>query len=322
MQLDRRLVGWGLIFILIGAIPLAVNAGLLDEDLVARWTELWPLLIIAVGVSLVLSRTGAAWVGSLVAGVVVGSMVGGFVATGFPAIANCGGGTAHAFQTQSGTLGTTARMNVEFDCGELAITTVDGSGWQLTGRDGDGQSPSVTTSADGVAIKPLARPWTLFSRGKVEWDLAVPRSPTLDFGLTLNAGSGVADLSGASIASFNVTVNAGSLDATLGSTSASNAVNMTVNAGSANLTTGATSGTFNLSMNAGSLNVCLPAGTMIRVSWQGTLASHDLDALGLVKLDNHTWTSSGFDAGQAHVELDVSANAGSFSLKLGGVCGA
>ena len=325
MHLDRRLVGWGLIFILIGAVPLAVNAGWLNSDVVGRWVELWPLIIVAIGVSIVLSRTPAAWVGTVTLALVVGTMVGGLVATGFhgfPGLTGCGGGTAQDFGSRSGSLGDSARVNVEFDCGELAITTVAGSAWQLTGSDGAGRTPEVTSAVDNVTIRPPTNGGGWFSRGHVVWNLAVPSSPTLDLGLTVNAGEGTMNLAGAKIASLNVTVNAGSLTAGLGSTAPSNAVNMTVNAGSATLRTGATSGTLNLSLNAGSLDVCLPMNSVVRTTWHGTLASHDLDSLGLIKLDDHTWATPGFSAGQAHFELDVNANAGSFSLNLGGGCGA
>jgi len=325
MELDRRLVGWGLILILIGAVPLAVNAGWLDQDVVSRWVDLWPLVIVAIGVSIVLSRTPAAWLGTVAMALVIGTMVGGLVATGFhgfPAITGCGGGVAQPFPTQSGTLGAAAELNVEFDCGTLNVSSVAGSGWQLAGNDGQGDPPEVTTAGDRVAIRSNSNPGSFFSRGKVVWNLAVPQAPSLDLGLTLNAGDGHVDLSGTRVASLNATVNAGSLEATLGSAAAANAVNMTVNAGSATLGTAATSGTLNLSLNAGSLDVCVPAGSAARVTWHGTLASHDLDGLGLIRVDDHTWTTPGFAASAAHFELDVNANAGSFSLTLGGNCGA
>ncbi|HYC07438.1 MAG TPA: hypothetical protein VEG29_05890 [Candidatus Binatia bacterium] len=325
MQLDRRLVGWGLIFILVGAVPLAVNAGWLDRDLVANWVDLWPLVIVAIGVSIVLSRTPAAWLGTVAMAVVVGSMVGGLVVTGFhgfPGVNGCGGGTAQPFAAESGSMGASGQLNVEFDCGTLNVSSLAGSAWQLSGTDGQGNAPEVSNLGDRVSIRSNSNPGSFFSRGKVVWNLAVPQAPSLDLGLTLNAGEGNVDLSGATIASLNVTVNAGSLDATLGSAAASNAVNMTVNAGSATLGTGATSGTLNLSLNAGSLDVCIPAGSTARVAWHGTLASHDLDGAGLVKVDDHTWTTQGFSAAAPHFELDVNANAGSFSLKLGGNCGA
>lgn len=324
MHLDRRLIGWGLIFILVGAVPLAVNAGLLDRDLVGRWPELWPLLIVAIGISLLLTRTPGAWAGSLSVALVVGIMGGGLVATGIGEIGNigCGGGAAQAFNTQGGALADGGRMDLEFDCGTLTVGTAPGGSWTLSGRDGDGRAPVVSTQADGVSIKPINEPGAFMRRGKVEWALTLPQDPTLNVGVTLNAGSGTIDLSQARIASFNGTVNAGSLSARLGPAAASNAVNMTVNAGTATVASGATSGTFNLSLNAGSLSVCVPQGSPLRVQWSGTLASHNFSSLGLVKTDDHSWTTAGFNAGQAHIELDVSANAGSFDLSFGGGCSA
>jgi len=37
VNVDRRLLGWGLFFILLGGIPLAVKGGLLDEQMVGQW---------------------------------------------------------------------------------------------------------------------------------------------------------------------------------------------------------------------------------------------------------------------------------------------
>jgi hypothetical protein len=68
--------------------------------------------------------------------------------------------------------------------------------------------------------------------------------------------------------------------------------------------------------------VCIPAGAALRVDWSGTLASHNLDSLGLVKVDDRTWTTPHFDATRDHVELRVSANAGSFGLQIGDSCNA
>jgi len=325
MRVDRRLIGWGLIFIVGGAVPLAVRAGLLDRDLVARWPELWPLAIIAVGLSLLLSRTTLAWLGTLTAALVIGAMGGGLLATGLgdiPRLSGCSGGSSQAFPSQGGTLADGGRVDVDFNCGTLAVGTAAGAGWTLSGTDGDGRVPLVEMDPNAVTIHPVNDPAGLLGRGRVAWTLTLPQDPTLDLGVTMNAGDGTLDLGPAKIASLNATVNAGSLTTSLGPNAASNAVNVTVNAGSASITTAATAGTFNLSLNAGSLDVCVPKGSAIRVRWSGALASHDWDAIGLVQVDDHTWTTAGFNVGQAHVELDVSANAGSFGLSFGGGCNA
>jgi hypothetical protein len=70
------------------------------------------------------------------------------------------------------------------------------------------------------------------------------------------------------------------------------------------------------------MEVCLPAGSAVTVQWSGALGSNDFEQAGLVKLDDDTWQTPGFNAGQPHASLNVSANAGSFSLQLGGTCGA
>lgn len=324
MRLDRRFVAWGLLFIIAGAIVLAVREGGLDESLVSRWPELWPVLLIAIGLSVLLSRTSGAWLGSLAVAIVVGIMAGGLLVTGaadVPSLVGCGSGTAKPFAAQSGALGSPARVDVQFDCGDLALGTVPGSQWQINGNDGDGTGPTITADNASLTIKSPSSQ-AFHPRGDVSWTVNLPSAPTLQLGVTLNAGHGDLELQQAMLASFDATLNAGELSASLGSTPVSNAVNLTVNAGTASLATRAPSGSLNLSLNAGSLDVCVPSGAPLRVHWSGALASHNLDGLGLVKVDSRTWTSQGFDASVAHLELDVSANAGSFNLNLGGSCGA
>lgn len=324
MRLERRLVAWGLLFIVAGAVVLAAREGGLDSSLVARWPELWPVLLIAIGLSVLLSRTSGAWLGSIAVAIVVGVMAGGLLVTGagdVPSLVGCGNGPAQPFAAQSGSLGSPARLDVQFDCGSLTVDTLPGSEWHIAGNDGDGTGPTITADTASVTIKsPSSHGFR--SRGSVAWTLDVPETPTLQLGVTLNAGHGDLELQHASLASLDATLNAGELSTFLGSSPVSNAINLTVNAGTASLGTQAMAGAMNLSLNAGSLDVCVPTGAPLRVRWSGALASHDLDSLGLVKLDSRTWASQGFDASSPHLELDVSANAGSFNLNLGGSCGA
>lgn len=325
MHLDRRLVSWGVLFIVAGGVALAVHEGSVNPSLAARWPELWPLVIVAVGIWMLLSRSPGEWLGSLAVAIVVGVMAGGLLGTGIGDLSNvtgCGGGASRSFATQTGSLDPAGRIDVEFDCGELAIGTLPGSTWQLSGSDASGRAPAVNATASSLSVRSTGSNGGFLERGHVIWTLDLPTASTLDLGVTLNAGEGNLQLGGAHLASVGATVNAGRLSVALGSEAVSEAVNVTVNAGTAAVTSGATSGTFDLSLNAGSLDVCVPRGAPVRVRWTGTLASNDLDGLGLDKLDDHTWASSGLDAAAPHLELDVSANAGSFTLKLGGACGA
>ena len=57
MRFDPRLFRWGVFFITLGAVPLAVRANLIDSDTVVQGWRLWPLLLVGLGVSILLRGT-------------------------------------------------------------------------------------------------------------------------------------------------------------------------------------------------------------------------------------------------------------------------
>lgn len=324
MRIDRRLLGWGLFFIIVGTIPIATRAGYLDPQVVGQWPLLWPVLLIAWGLGLLLRRTPIDWIGGAIAAVTFGIMGGGLLASGFAGVplgAGCGQtGAGTAFATQTGSFGTSGRLNVELGCGTLAVQAVDGSSWSVTGTESQGRTPRIDVDGSAVTIDSGDGPSVFGNRGRVSWTVSVPRTPLLGLGLTINAGEGTVDLAGASLGDVNLTVNAGSARLDLAGATALGDMNGTVNAGSATILLPAGDRSANLSLNAGSLQVCAPAGTPVRVDWNGALGSNDLDSAGLVEVDDDTWQTPGFDALAPHLELRVSANAGSFGLDLDGTC--
>ena len=330
MHADRRLLGWGLFFILLGGIPLLTKTGLLDEGLVRGWPQLWPVLLIGWGLGLLLRGTPLALIGGAISAVTFGVMGGGALATGFGGVSlasGCGDASPRtAFTTRQGDLGASARAEIAFNCGRLTVSTADGSGWSVAGADRDGRGPTVQTVQGAVSLRSSASGNVFGSSGAAEWAVTLPRAPLLAVVITLNAGRGAVDLDGAALSSLSMTVNGGSINLDMAGAAQAGDVNATVNAGSASISLPAillpsANRAVNLSLNAGSLTTCLPAGEPVRVQWNGAIGSNNFDASGLVKVDDHTWTSPGFAAGLApHVELDVRANAGSFELKLGGAC--
>lgn len=325
MHVDRRLLGWGLFFILVGGIPLATHAGLLDQNVVGQWPLLWPVLLIAWGAGLLLRSTPIEWIGGALAAITFGVMGGGALAAGFggiPIASGCGSAAPGVpFASRSGDFGSTANAQFEFNCGTFSVTAVDGSAWALSGSDRTGAGPVVTSGASSLSVR-AGRTGVFDTAGRSVWNATLPRIPALGLGVTLNAGDGTIDLAGATVSSATLTLNAGDLTVDLGRTARTGDVNATVNAGSATVSLPAGDRAVNMSLNAGSLQLCLPPATPIRVEWSGALGSNNFDGNGLVKLDQNTWTSAGFDANQPHVELHVSANAGSFELQFGGSCGA
>lgn len=327
MRIDRRLLGWGLFLIIVGAVPLLVRGDYLDADVVKGWPSLWPILLIGWGLALVLRRTPGEVVGSAVSVVVLGVMVGGLIATGFggfPAFGACGNGAGGTgFGDRSGTLGESGRASIEFNCGTLDVAAVDGSDWSISGTDADGRGPDVSADSARVTIRPRDQEFTgFFDRGS-DWRINLPRTPMIDLGITLNAGDASVDMTGATVHSLGLTLNAGSIDIDLAGASGVSTVSTTLNAGSATLGLPGSVSDASMTLNAGSITVCLPAGTPLRVSWSGALGSNNFDAQGLTKIDDQHWTSAGLDSSSgSYLELNVSANLGSFSLDLGGSCNA
>jgi hypothetical protein len=326
MHVDRRLLGWGLFFILVGGIPLATRAGLLDQQTVGQWPLLWPVLLIAWGGGLLLRNTPIEWLGGALAAITFGVMGGGALAAGFGGVSiasGCGSTTAGtAFASRSGEFGPTARTDFEFNCGTFTVNTAAGSTWGVSGSDHDGRGPTISADQGVLSVRSDRGTGAVDSVGRSVWNVALPRSPMLAIGLTLNAGDGKLDLTGATVSSATLTLNAGDLTADFAGTERTGDVRATVNAGSAKVALPAGDHAVNISLNAGSVRVCLPVGAPIRVQWSGALGSNNFDATGLVKVDQNTWTSAGFNDSQPHLELHVSANAGSFELQFGGSCGA
>lgn len=324
MHVDRRLFGWGIFFILLGGIPLAVEAGVLDDQVVGQWPLLWPVLLIGWGLGLLLRSTRLALVGGAVSAITFGIMGGGLLATGLGNVQLASGCTnsspATPFAERSGQLAATASADIDFSCGTLTVTSGDGSGWSVSGTDRTGTGPTIDTSAGGVSLRSAPTRNVFGSSGHAAWNVVLPKAPALDLGITMNAGDGTVSLPGATIAGASITLNAGALTVDLTGAAAVGDINATVNAGSGALTIPAGARMLNVSLNAGALKVCAPSDASIRVHWSGALGSNNFDAAGLVKLDNNTWTTGGLVGSQDQTELDVTANAASFELHLGGSC--
>ena len=326
MRIDRRLLGWGIFFILLGGIPLAVKLGVLDARAIGDWALLWPVLLIGWGLGLFLRGTRLALVGGAVSAVTFGIMGGGALATGFGGVPIASGcardDAAMAFAARSGALGAEAQVGLEFTCGSLDIATGAGSSWTVAGSDRGGVGPTIDANAAHVSIRSQASEDVLGATARTVWNITLPRSPALSLDLTLTAGTGTVDMSGATVSKLSVTINAGKLDIALTRAERVGDVGVTVNAGDASIRLPGGDRSIDATINAGALEVCLPTGTAVRVEWAGALGANNFDGNGLVAGDDETWATAGFIAGQPHVELQVSANAGSFELNFGGSCSA
>lgn len=326
MRIDRRLLGWGTFFIVVGAIPVAVRGGYLDAAVVEGWARLWPLLLIGWGLGLLLRRTPVDWLGGAVTTLTLGVMGGGLIATGWsglPMTAGCGDDSGAPFAVQRGTLTSNGALSVELPCGRLTLDAVDGTDWAVQGSSEDGTAPGVETDGNVVRISGPEGFDVGFIGARTTWAVNLPRDPeNVGLDVTVNAGEGSLALTGARLSSLNLTLNAGELTADAGGAVTLERINGTINAGSGFVSLPALSVDVNFTVNAGSLELCVPADVGVRVESSSTLASNNLDSLGLEKVGEEAWQTSGYGSSATRIDVNVTANAGSFELTIGGGCGA
>ena len=67
MRIDRRFLGWGVFLVALGGVPLLVQLGALDSSTVAQLWRFWPVLLIAGGLAILLSRTALEGFGGILA---------------------------------------------------------------------------------------------------------------------------------------------------------------------------------------------------------------------------------------------------------------
>lgn len=319
MRIDRGLLGWGVFLITLGTVPLAVRANLVDADTVRRAWELWPLILVGIGLGLVLQRTGAAVVGGLVVALTFGLIGGSLLAVGVGGgITGCGIGIGSeegtAFTTQSGSLGGNPSVSLDLNCGELTLATGPGSAWTVAGRDERGDGPEITSSADQLRIRSRDQTGIILGTQGERWQVTLPADPATRLDVSVNAGSGTLNLAGAHVPRVSLSVNAGDIRADLSEAADVAQLDASANAGSLHLILPAASITGSVSANVGSVELCVPSGVALRFRGSDDpMSSNNFGVRGLVK-SGGTWTSPGFDAATVRIDLAASANLGSITL--------
>ena len=317
MRIRPGLLFWGLFFLLLGGIPLLVRAGALDANVLAEAWRLWPLLLVALGISLILGRTSFGLLGTALAAIVLGIAAGGALASGTNFIGNVGGcgafgsGTDQRFEDE-GTFTGPGSARFDLDCGSMDLSTGSGGGWHVQ-ADYQGAAPTLEQSDDSVGLRAPRG----FGTRRQEWSIDLPAGSTREIAIQANASSVTARLGNAELTSFALDINAG--DARIDSSSGHlGDIDISANAARVRLRLDADT-TGSLSTNAGSIELCVPpqATLRFRVEEQLTFA-HDLDDRGLSR-SGDVWTREGA-VGEPVIDLSIQGNAANFSLDPAGGC--
>ena len=318
MRINRGLVFWGAAFITAGVVALAIQAGLIPTETAQQVWRLWPLVLIVIGVAVIAARTPFGTAAVLLAGIVGGGMA-GTLAAGFPEGFDFGcGGRTTGSENAEGTFESAASVTLDFNCGDLALSTAPGEVWSVEARHQGDRAPQIESSGDSLRVSAEGVSFPFNADARQEWDVVLPTDVELELSIESNAASATLDLADADLATLGVDANAGDLSIGLGGASVED-LSIDANAGSISLEADASTRlTGTVGMNAGSFDLCVPddAALAITIQTDNVSFSHNLDESGLTQ-DGDTWTSGD---GEADITLGVDGNAASFDLNPEGGC--
>lgn len=267
---------WGLLFILVGTLVLLHNFGIAEVDLSRLWA-LWPLLIIAAGVSILpLRGRTATLIGALVVALMLGLVA--LTALGTISLGNqADTDTKNVSVEPAGDKLNSLSVEVEAGAGEITVAsnpttkTVEA---ELTSNVATlSHTSSTKDGVQHVTIKTEgARTWWA---GGYENNLTVDVSQQLPVDLRIKAGASklIADLSDVQLRSLNLDAGASDVDVRFG-----NRVDMT-----------------NVSFDIGASNVTfsVPRESGIRFELESGMSSKELP--DLKETDKNTYESDNYD---------------------------
>ena len=325
LHYHRGLLFWGLALITGGAVALAAQQHYIDSNVFTGAWKLWPLILVAIGLSILLARTRAAIVGTIVVALVVGTAGGALIAVG-PAAFSCGGADPTDLTTEQGSFGEGASVQLDFNCGTLNVdmdnrlTDPPRNLWTVASGQKGGSAATITSAFDRLEVRSGSdNNW--FDGGRQRWNVTLPTGTSYEWlEIKPNAADTNVDLGGGTFTIVAVHPNAGSLFLDL-TDAHIRELGMSLNAGSASIVIGPgldMSGS--LSVNAGSIELCTSGDVALRITSDSNITfATNLDETDLVE-SGDTWSSRGYEAASEQVQIQLSGNAGSFDLNPEGGC--
>jgi hypothetical protein len=318
-RMSRGAIFWGTALITTGLVILLVQQGYIDQQVLSNAGQWWPLLLIGAGLAVIFAGVLGA-VSTALAGVLVGVMVGALISGGGSFPTTCGDTTAPVGPLDDGSFdGSGADVVVDLSCITLEISGGSGSDWAVAADEASAPNLEVTAESDHLGLR--TSEGVVGFEGRRHVALTVPGDDGTNLDVSTNAGEGTFDLSDGRWGRVELTGNASSTSVDLSDAELDSLV-ISLNAGSASvqLSDGTTVGSVEFAANAGSIDVCAPAGVGLKVTMGSDIAvGHNLDDEGFAQ-DGDTWTSDGYTSAATQIEISFSGNAASFSVNPEGGC--
>jgi len=344
MGINRSLLNWGVFLIALGGIPLAVDQGWLESDIASELGQLWPLILVGIGLGLILRWTPLSWLGGAVVAATFGVIFGAAAVSLrdndltnvqgiIPAIASgacANGDLGDDVTTREGIAsGQSFRLEVTLPCGELTVARAAETTWRVNATHEAGDAPLIdasesTDGTTGVRVRhdDGRDPFFLGSQARSQWDVLVPADAELTLVTTLDAAKGTIDAGVGPVALVEGTFNAADATIDLGeaATPETASVRLTLNASDGRLLLPVGTVQASATLNASSLDICAPASLPLQVELDETLSSNDLETAGLEETTTGVWTTPDFSSSGDHAILGLESTVSSVSIERPEAC--
>ena len=292
--------------ILLGVFGLLWNFNVLPDGFWGEFWTLWPLLLVAIGVNLVLSRRGA-WIGSVAALAVV---AGGLTAAWVLAVADPSPGSGLAISNESIAVKSdgvqSARLNLTVAGGDLSLTSGAPSGLLLAGGSG---SPLTEVTDQRISVRSSGGGRREMDvRLNADWSFQFPPRRTsssprwvlrhaegIPTDIRIDGGASVFDLDlrELNVQSLNVEAGAADIDVVLPAQA------------------GRTTAEF--SIGAADLDITVPAGVAAKIDFEGGISSLDIDESRFPKQGDH-YVSPDFESAANRVTIKIEAGVSDITI--------
>jgi hypothetical protein len=160
--------------------------------------------------------------------------------------------------------------------------------------------------------------WPFGSDERESWQVVLPAESSLSGNLTVNAATLNATLGNGPIGSLNATYNASEGRIDLSGANPST-LNGTFNASTIGLTLPSAAFNGSITLNAATLRLCSAPDVGLRITYDDTLSSQNFADAGLTQ-SGKTWQSANYASATARAELHISANVSTTTLNPVGGC--
>jgi Domain of unknown function (DUF5668) len=287
---------WPAILILIGVLALLAQTGAISGGRLLRLADLWPLILIGIGLELMNRRVLQGPRRDLATALIVLLAAGGAVA--YVAVRGPVSDTTQTMDT-SDAVGSLNQATLEVDAG-LATMTVEGS--NALGSDLYRAHIEYAGAKPAISLDRSTGNLRIFKND----DFAFFASRRFVLDLQLN-----------SAVAWNVTANTGSTNDTL-NLSAVKVGSITLNAGASrtDITLGKPTGIVRVSVDGGAITLHLhrPIGSEAFVHVSGGAVNLNADGRHLNGVGDESWQSAGYDGAADAYQVEISGGASTVTL--------